>query len=181
LLVLPLIDLFANGSQDQDLGAVLTDHAAQFGAFLLTFVIIARSWRTHHRLLERVGNYDEPFLLANLAWVLTIVVLPFSTAVIADFGTQRLSVAIYVGTIALNSALMTVMRLLVVRRPVLQRPGDDGLGLSPLSSVVATGLTLLALAVGVAFRAVNFYGLLLLLLTGPLVWLLQRTVARNAH
>ncbi|MGV8979043.1 MAG: TMEM175 family protein [Cellulomonas sp.] len=173
LLVLPLVDLLGNDSQ-HDLGALLAAHQAQFGSFLLTFVVIANAWLTHHRLIERVGTYDRAFLHLNLAWMLTVVVLPFSAQVIADFRTQRLSVGIYVGTIALNSAAGTALALLVHRRPVLRRGSNEtGDEPNPLESIVTTGLVFLALIVGVALPAVNFFALLLLLLVEPLMWLIR--------
>ncbi|MEO6997869.1 MAG: TMEM175 family protein [Terracoccus sp.] len=173
LLVLPLVDLLGNDSQ-HDLGALLAAHQAQFGSFLLTFVVIATAWLSHHRLIERVGSYDRAFLLLNLAWMLTVVVLPFSAQVIADFRTQRLSVGIYVGTIALNSAVGTALALLVHRRPALRRGSNEaGHDPNPLASIVTTGLVFLALIVGVALPAVNFFALLLLLLTEPLIWLIR--------
>jgi hypothetical protein len=48
-----------------------------------------------------------------------------------------------------------------------------------VAPVVTTGLVLLALVLGVAIPAVNFYALLLLLLTGPLVRLLARARSRG--
>ncbi|MEP6799885.1 MAG: TMEM175 family protein [Lapillicoccus sp.] len=173
LLVLPLVDLLGNDSE-RDLGALLIAHQAQFGSFLLSFVVIANAWLSHHRLIERVGDYDEAFLLLNLAWMLTVVVLPFSAQVIADFKTQRLSVAIYLGTVALNSAMGTALALLVHRRPALRREGHEaGHGSNTLASLVTTGLVFLALVVGVALPAVNFFALLLLLLARPLIWLIR--------
>ncbi len=145
----------------------------QFGSFLLSFVVIARAWLFHHRLLERVTGYDEAFLLINLAWVLTVVVRPFSTQVVAGFSTQRLSFAIYIGTITLNSACSTALTLLVHRRPALPRAGEEAAGRGPLTARVATGTVVLALVLGVAVPAVNFYALLLLL-AGPLLRLADR-------
>lgn len=173
LLVLPLIDLLGSGAPHHDLGALIREDFPQFGSFLLSFVVIARAWLSHHRLLERVGSYDEAFLLINLAWVLTIVVLPFSTQVIADFNTQRLSIGIYIGTIVLNSACTTALTSLVHRRPALRRSSAETTGFTPLASQVATGLAVLALIVGVALPAVGFKALLLLLFTRPTVWLIR--------
>lgn len=112
VLVLPLIDLLAGGTPRHDLGALLRNDLPQFGSLLLSFVVIARAGLSHHRLLERVGAYGEAFLLINVAWVLTVVVLPFSTQVIADFGAQRLSFGIDIATIAMNSTLTTALPLL---------------------------------------------------------------------
>jgi uncharacterized membrane protein len=177
LLVLPLIDVLGQGRQE-DLAALLADHLAEFGAFALSFVVIARLWSAHHRLVERVGSYDQAFLRVNLLWALTIVLLPFSTQVIAEYDTDRLSVGLYIGTIAVSSACVTVLTLLVHRRPALRREGLEAGDPSPVASVVTTGLVLLALVLGVAIPAVNFYALLLLLLTDPLVRLLARARSR---
>jgi uncharacterized membrane protein len=173
LLVLPLIEVLGAG-QHEDLGALLGDHLAQFGAFALSFAVIGRLWRAHHRLFERVGSYDEALVLVNLVWTLTIVLIPFSTQVIAEYSTERLSVGLYIGTIAVSSACGTALALLVHRRPALRRAGVAPGDTSPLASVVTTALVLLALLLGVAVPAVNFFALLLLLLTGPLVRLLAR-------
>jgi uncharacterized membrane protein len=173
LLVLPLIEVLGAG-QHEDLGALLGDHLAQFGAFALSFAVIGRLWRAHHRLFERVGSYDEALVLVNLVWALTIVLIPFSTQVIAEYSTERLSVGLYIGTIAVSSACGTALALLVHRRPALRRAGVAPGDTSPLASVVTTALVLLALLLGVAVPAVNFFALLLLLLTGPLVRLLAR-------
>jgi uncharacterized membrane protein len=177
LLVLPLIEVLGEGAGD-DLGAVLVDHGAQFGAFALSFVVIGRLWLGHHRLIESAGAYDVLFLWVNLTWAFTIVVLPFSTQVIAEFGTDRLSVAIYIGTVAASSAATTVLTLLLRRRPGLRRVdvGAADVELAPIA--VTTGLLVLALVFGVAFRAVNFYALFLLFLSGPVERLVRRAVSR---
>jgi uncharacterized membrane protein len=173
LLVLPLIDVLTEGPQEP-LGDLLTEHLAQFGSFLLSFVVIGRLWTAHHRLVERVGNYDPAFMQVNLVWALTIVVLPFSTQMIAVYSTQRLSVGLYIGTIAVSTTCLSVLSILVHRRPALRREGVAGADRGPLASVITTALVLLALVIGVAVPAVNFAALLLLLLTGPLVRVLGR-------
>ena len=122
LLVLPLIEVLGE-RDDEQLGPLLADHLAQFGAFALSFVVIARLWLAHHRLTESVGAYDGLFAWVNLAWAFTIVLLPFSTQVIATFGTDRLSVGLYVGTVLASSAATTVLVTLLHRRAPLRRRG----------------------------------------------------------
>ena len=78
LLVLPLIEVLAEGG-GEDLGALLADEVGQFGAFALSFVVIARLWLAHHRIVESVGAYDDLFLVVNLCWAFTIVLLRFAT------------------------------------------------------------------------------------------------------
>jgi uncharacterized membrane protein len=178
LLVLPLIELLGD-REDDDLGALLGDHLADFAAFALSFVVIARLWLVHHKLVEWVGRYDALFTWLSLFWAFTIVFLPFATQVIAEFGTDRLSVALYIGTITVSSVASTLLFVLVRGRPALRRPGVEAADVPLVPALVASGLLVLALVLGVAFRPVNFYALLLLLLAGPVEALVGRLTRRG--
>jgi len=177
LLVLPLIELVGVGPHD-DLAGLLREHLAELGSFALSFVVIARLWTAHHRLIEQVGSYDRSFVRVNLAWAFTIVVLPFSTQVIPAFGTERLSVGLYIGTIAAATICLSALAVLLDRRPDLRRSGIDYESRST-ESLVTAGLVVLALVLGVALPAVNFYALLLLVLTDPVMRLVQRARHRR--
>jgi uncharacterized membrane protein len=174
LLVLPLVEVLAGAAPDMDLAAVLAEDAAQFGAFLLSFVVIARLWLAHHRLIEQVGGYDPAFVLVNLAWILTVVVLPFATQLVAVYGRDRLAIAAYIGTMTANSACLSVLGMLVRRRPRLRRREADTRPSLPWPSLVTTGTLIVALVVGVLIPAVNYWALLLLFLTGPVEGRLHR-------
>jgi uncharacterized membrane protein len=177
LLVLPLVEVLAEAPED-DLGAVLLADAGQFGAFLLSFAVIARLWLVHHRLVEQVGAYDRPFVGLNLVWILTVVLLPFATQVVAVYGTDRLAVALYIGTMAVSSACLTALSALVWRREPLHRTGARPQ--PPVAGLVTTATILVALVLGVVFPAVNYFGLFLLFLTGPLERRLAGRSARSA-
>jgi TMEM175 potassium channel family protein len=175
LLVLPLVDVLASADEDADLGPVLAEEAAQFGTFVLSFVVIARLWLVHHRLVETVGGYDEAFVMVNLAWSCTVVLLPFATQVMARFGTDRVAVATYIGTITASSVCLSVMSVLVWRRPHLRKTPADAPP-RPVAGLVTTGTLVAALVLGVLVPAVNYFALFLLFLTGPVVRRLRRAV-----
>ncbi|MEU2351142.1 TMEM175 family protein [Modestobacter sp. NPDC049651] len=178
LLVLPLVDLLAEGPHD-DLAGLLGDHLADFGSFALSFVVIARLWLGHHRIGEWVGGYDTAFLWVNLWWAFSIVLLPFASGVVAEYGTQRLSVALYIGTITASSAATATLTVLVRRRSGLRREEVAEPDVDVVPAVVAPALFLVALAVGVAVPQVNFYALLLLFLSGPVERLVRRAASRG--
>jgi uncharacterized membrane protein len=166
LLVLPPVDVLGEGAADRGLGQVVTGNASAFGAFLLSFAVIGRLWLGHHRIVEYVGAYDEAFVVLNLVWVLTIVFLPFASQVAAIYGAQlRGAVATYIGTVAASAGCLSALALLVGRRPALRRDGVERVPL--LGSLTTSGLILAALALGVAVPAVNYWAMLLLLLSGP--------------
>jgi uncharacterized membrane protein len=123
LFVLPLVEVLRSGSA-AEAGA---GHGPRRGAGggrgpvrgLPCFVVIARLWLAHHRLVERVGAYDSAFVLVNLGWVLTVVLLPFATQVLAVYGTDRPAIATYIGTMTASSACLSVLSVLVWQRPSL--------------------------------------------------------------
>jgi uncharacterized membrane protein len=175
LLVLPLVDVLADVAPDDDLAEILAADAGQFGAFLLSFAVIARLWLVHHRLVEQVGAYDRAFVAVNLVWLLTIVLLPFATQAVAVYGADRLAVAVYIGTMAASSACLTALSVLIWRRGWLRRSGTRPA--PPVPGLVTTATIVVALVLGVLVPAVDYLGLLLLLVTGPLE---RRLLRRSA-
>jgi TMEM175 potassium channel family protein len=175
LLVLPLAEVSGGKHVPAHVADVFTQNAAPFVAFLLSFAVIARSWTGHHRMVERVGGYDATFVVVNLGRVLTIVFLPFATQLAAAYSVHdRLAVGVYIGTITLSSILLAVAAVLVWRRPALRREGITERDAFPRAAFLTTGLLVLAFILGTALPAVNYYALLLLLLTGPADRLLPR-------
>jgi uncharacterized membrane protein len=177
LLVLPLVDVLPDEGATIDLDTLLAEEAPRFGAFTLSFAVIARFWLVHHRIVERVGSYDRTFVLLNLLWTMTIVLLPFATEVGAVYREDRLAIAIYVGTMTLSSACLTLLTLLLRIRPQLRRPGSDDEEDQPAAALATTGLFLVALLVGVALPRIGYLALLLLVLTDPA----RRLIARGAR
>ena len=178
LLVLPLVDLLAGGRPETDLAGVFTHDAADFGAFLLSFAVIARLWWEHHRLGEQVGAYDAGFVLVNLVWMVTIVFLPFATQVLATYGRARLAVVTYVGTIVVSQACLSVLTLLLWRRPGLRREGIESRQTAPWPALATTALLVLAVVLGTAVPAVNYWALFLLFLSGPVERLIRQRAER---
>lgn len=176
LLVLPLIDVL-DGGGGKSLSALLHENDGRFGAFLLSFVVIARLWRVHHRIVERVDGYDSTFVSINLAWLLTIVFLPFATQVAAVYGGHvRLAVGLYLGTVAASSLCLAALSLLVSGRASLRREGVRSEHVAPPGWWTPSALLLIAVVLGVAVPAVNYLATLLLLLSGPI----ERVIRRRA-
>jgi uncharacterized membrane protein len=178
LLVLPLAEVLQDVDPGESLGSVLSDEAGQFFAFFLSFAVIARFWLIHHRVVEDVGAYDAAFLLLNLVWILTVVLLPFATQVVGSYPPEPLAVLIYIGTITVSSASLSAITILVWRRPRLRRHPEEPAP-TPWASLVTPAMLVVALLLGTLVRHINYGAMLLLLLTGPLEgWLRRRERAR---
>ncbi len=163
LLVLPLTEAVPEAIVTEKSSLDVIVHLqGQIWTFLLSFVVIARLWAAHHHLFEQVTGYNPALLRWHLAWVFTIVVLPFPTAMIAGFGDDPFTPLLYIATVLVASACLM---LTVHRHPELR--DDDAPELRIFNSVSTT--VSLVVAFGIAFIPGVRYFALLLLFVPPVV------------
>lgn len=174
LLVLPLVELVPKGGETS-VGELLSDHAGELGAFALSFVVIARLWRVHHRIFERVGGYDPRLVSLTMAWLITVVFLPFPTELLGAQYDDGVS-ALYIGTLLASSLALGATDAWVTAHPELEleeaRGATAGEPRWTPSILIAS-----ALAVAVAVPSAGMWPLLLLLLTRPVDGLRRRRSA----
>lgn len=77
-----VLDLHVPGG-DRSLFVGLADDWPQFAAFALAFVVIGIMWVNHHRLIGNVEGVDRVLLFLNLLLLMSIVLVPFATALFA--------------------------------------------------------------------------------------------------
>jgi uncharacterized membrane protein len=91
--------------------------------FGISFFVIGIYWIAHHELFGTLEKEDGPLKVANLAFLASIVFLPFPTSVIAGRVSSTASVAFYALSVA-SVGLLLVMLTVVARRPSLMRFGE---------------------------------------------------------
>jgi uncharacterized membrane protein len=82
----PAADTVRTGDQ---LWLALREMVPAVGAFLLSFVLIAISWVNHHAIMKAIVRSTPRFVYANVFLLLTIAIIPFPTALLAEFGTTE--------------------------------------------------------------------------------------------
>lgn len=166
LLVLPLVDLVPEvKAEGGDAVSVLSEHRQEIFTFLLSFVVIASFWLGHHRLFEHIRAYTPAMMRVNLLWLLTIVVLPFPTEIIGAFPSDRFTAGLYIGTILALSVCQSALAWMVHGHRELESP-DNPVGKEELaSSLMLTGLTMVAYLLASLVPGVHFYAMFLLLLS----------------
>jgi uncharacterized membrane protein len=122
LLVLPLVDIL-DDSEITSMSDIMRDHAAQFVMFGLSFVVIARLWLSHHNMGERMARGDFFILVVTLIWLLTVVFLPFPTALLGQIGNTRTVAAIYIATFLVNVTCLALQGRRLAQRPEMWREG----------------------------------------------------------
>jgi uncharacterized membrane protein len=76
-------------------------------SFLLSFIIILITWVNHHNSLRSLNKISNPFIYANGFLLLTVVFVPFPTALLGEHlftDHSAPAVILYDGTLALQAA-----------------------------------------------------------------------------
>jgi uncharacterized membrane protein len=168
LLILPLADTVPEAvARHAHSIEVITDNQWKIYSFLLSFAVIARLWIFHHRLFEQVKAYSPPLMVANLCWLLTIVVLPFPTEMIGGFNDDRFTAAFYIGTMLAANLCQLAMIFIIRADPAVARNSGGVPDRQRFTAVVIAVLFAVALALAALVPGVGYFALLLLALAVP--------------
>ncbi|WP_236710800.1 TMEM175 family protein [Streptomyces sp. 150FB] len=163
LLILPLVDLVPEvAGEHGNAREVITEHRDQIGSFVLSFLVISGLWLAHHRLFAGVRSYNQPLVLWNMAWLFSIIVLPFPTEMVGAFGGDRLASSLYYANVLAGVACQTAMIFVLKRTPRLLRPGSHDMGHVLRVGVTNVVALVIAFALALAVPALQYYSLLLL-------------------
>ena len=166
VLVLPLTEAVPEAIHEHRSAIdFVGDLQGEIYTFLLSFVVIAQFWFAHHRIFEHVTAYSATLMRLHLAWVLTIVVLPFPTAMTSGFGADRFTPLFYIGTVLASSVCLLALILYIQRNPAVR---DEALSARQVANAVLTS-AVLVVAFGLAVIPGVGYFALLLLLVPPVI------------
>ena len=84
-ITLLALNLTIEGPGHGPLRTQLWEHRWSFGASLLSFFIIGIIWVNHHVLIKSIALVDRTLLFLNLVLLLFVVLIPFSTATVAQY------------------------------------------------------------------------------------------------
>jgi uncharacterized membrane protein len=171
LLVLPLVDQI-DTMPGATVAEMLGDGGQQFGAFVLSFVVVGRFWLIHHDVFN--GVREMTGTLFNLVWLIGIVFLPYPTELIGVVGSDDVwAPVLYIGTLAVTSLAGLAMHAVITRSPAIRAPGAaEHRDLVP--GLVTVGTMLVALVLALAVPAVGMWALLLLVAAPLITRLLNR-------
>jgi uncharacterized membrane protein len=175
LLIIPLVDIAANGAHSvPNVAELLRQNAQQLFVFALSFVVIARFWMAHHVVFGDVIALTVPLNWLNVLWLLSIVFLPFPTELLAaDTHGDRGASSLYIGTLLVTSISALVMEWIIIRTPQVREEPEDG-RLNIRAATISTALLAAAFVLAITVPAIGFYSLFLLGLTDVITWLLNR-------
>lgn len=91
VLELKLPEHLANG----EIWHALGEQREQFLAYAISFAVIARFWLVHHSFFSEVKAFDSRLIGLNMLYLGFVVLIPFSSQVLGEYGGQLPSVVVY--------------------------------------------------------------------------------------
>jgi uncharacterized membrane protein len=67
------------------LASALAQHWPAYAAYVTSFLIIGIIWVNHHSVFELIGRVDRIALFLNLLLLMTVVAIPFTTALLSEY------------------------------------------------------------------------------------------------
>lgn len=166
LVVLPLVDT----ARDHE-GPVETffhENAGAVAAAALSFVVIANLWQVHHGAFERFDGMTRGMVRANLLWLAAIAFLPLPTVLLVETSNDdRLGVVLYIGTMLVAAAAMSVIAEIAERRGLDHGDGSDSPCPRRWHRWSSTVLMAIALLLAALVPGVGAWALLVLLVSIP--------------
>lgn len=110
------------GTTNSELWHSATSHRDSYLAFMISFVVIAAHWRSHHRVFRHVTATNSRLTALTMYWLLMLVVTPFATDVIGGEGAFQARFVFY-AVVQFLACLLFILMVREVPRDGLQRPG----------------------------------------------------------
>ena len=154
-LKVPRVESLGEGG---DLTAALLAQWPSYLAFLTSFITVLIMWVNHHNLFNFIKRSDGMFLFLNGFVLLTVTVVPFPTALLAEYIRQPqapVAAAFYAGMFLLNCVSFNLLwRYAAKGKRLLDADMPDAL-IKGINRQAMSGIPLYLAAVLLAFVSVK--------------------------
>ena len=113
-----------HGNEVHHLASALAALGNRYFVYVLSFAVIGTLWLAHHRIFRHVRRADEALMALNVLFLMVIAALPFPSAVVGLYGSERTAVVLYAAFMIVAGSLLGAL-LLVARRRRLLAPGTS--------------------------------------------------------
>ncbi|MEX2107174.1 MAG: TMEM175 family protein [Solirubrobacterales bacterium] len=85
----------AKGLAGGEVAGAIWDQREHLLAYAISFAVIGRFWLVHHRFFGEVTAFDARLIALNLLYLGWIVLIPFSSEVLGEYGGESAAVVLY--------------------------------------------------------------------------------------
>ena len=152
LLVLELrIPEIADSAVPAELPQRILELWPKFLSYIVSFVVLGIMWISHHRTFHYIKRSDNRLLWVNLAFLMLVALVPFSTSLIGDYATAQFPFVVY----GIHLFLIFLMRFTLWtyatgRYRLVMRDMDPRL-LATCRLITIGGSVIILLAIGISF------------------------------
>jgi len=140
-----------DGLDPTEFGRALGHVMPKVWAYVLSLLVIAACWRGHFQIFRYVREVDGTVIRLGLLSLGLVALMPFPTTLLAEYGDQPESVAVYSGAVAAMVATELALTVVLWKRPWLGRaPVPDAIARNDVADLGSTVLVF-AVAVPLAF------------------------------
>ena len=178
LLVLELkVPALKDHASTAELGHQLVELLPKFLSWLISFIIVCKFWLNHHHVLGLARHADYGLVWVNSIFLMGQAFIPFPTALMGEYPTNRLAVSAFGCVFAVNTLLFIALHAYILRR--LAKPELLALQMPHIlrRSFVGVGSYLLG-AVAAWF---NVYIAFVTYLITPLFFITPPQPQKNSH
>ena len=105
LLIIEIKAPHITSHSDEETSRSLNELFPKFIAFFVSFFVIAAYWKVHHYLFGFVNRYTDKLIWLNILFLLSIVLMPFSTAFYSENFQLSIPYVVYCVNILLTGLL----------------------------------------------------------------------------
>jgi uncharacterized membrane protein len=153
-LRVPVVAALHNPKSAGDLADQLSREGNQFISYIISFYVIAQFWLAHHRAYRLMIGHHEGLAWWNFGFLLTITLMPFTSDLLGQYGSNPLAVTIFALNLLLASVASAGTLLYAKHAGLLSADADQRV---ILSGQIRSGFTVVAvlLSIGLAWVSTN--------------------------
>jgi len=110
LLILDIkLPPISNDISSTEYGSAIWALWPKVGVFFLSFIVLARAWELHRYIFSFLIRHDHILIYLNMAYLMAIIFVPFSTSLVGEHPKFEISAAIYAANMLAIAGLKFIM------------------------------------------------------------------------
>lgn len=114
-------------------------------SFVLSFILLALFWIGHHRIFNQIKMIDSTLLWINVVWLMFIVLVPFSSSALGQYGNYIIPSVIFNLNMLGIAIFLYLIRYYAIRKNFIQEVNTPQMKYGKRVSVGFIFISLLAL------------------------------------
>jgi uncharacterized membrane protein len=98
----------------------ILDQHREFIAYGISFAVLGKLWLAHHRFFASVERFDPVLMGLNLLYLAWIVLVPFTSEVLGDYGDDSTGVILYAAILAAVSITFQIQIVYAYRKEMIR-------------------------------------------------------------